>query len=379
MIELKLSKRDAVAIVQDSSVHANLFCKAAMRPAFVHRESYHCFRTVGLHMRKVIELNDIHIFVAVSDAGTLRRAAEILQVPTSTVSRSLSRLEKSLDLLLVRRTQRGIVLTDAGKQYLHSCRHAMRTLREGVELLDNQRKRPSGIIRVGCPITVARSLIAPILGKFTSAYPDLRIQLESYSSGWDQDPKDDIDIFFKILAPRDSSRKVRCFPASLRGLFATRNYLESAGTPRHPAKLISHRCIGWDVWKFSRGDEVIVPDIKFQVTTSDPGVALQLALDGVGISILPLWMAYDPAVHQRLVAILPTWKLPPITFCALYSETLKLTPKIKVFFEFVEAYIGTERDPRLHGAKVNDCFAPSNRNDADRRTKSSAGIVGRVP
>jgi LysR family transcriptional activator of dmlA len=175
-------------------------------------------------MRKVSGLNDVHIFVAVSDARTLRAAAEFLQVPTSTVSRSLTRLEKSLNLLLVRRTQRGIVLTDAGKQYLHSCKRALRILREGIDALNDQRAKPTGVIRIACPITTARSLIAPILSKFSFEYPDLRVELEEYSSGWDQQPKEDVDIFFKILAPRDSSRKLRRSRETKRSLCRTLSF-----------------------------------------------------------------------------------------------------------------------------------------------------------
>ena len=200
----------------------------------------------SLHMRKTSDLSDIHTFVAVSDAGTLRAAAESLGVPTSTVSRSLKRLEHSLDLLLVRRTQHGITLTDAGKQYLVSCRRALHILREGAELLDHQRAAPAGTIRIGCPVVVARHLLAPILTQFASQYPDLSVEIECYASAWDREPKEDFDVFFKIRQPKDSTLKVRSYPSSLRALFAARSYLERAGTPRNPADLVSHRCIGWD-------------------------------------------------------------------------------------------------------------------------------------
>lgn len=315
-------------------------------------------------MRKAGELNDIQNFVVTADSGSLRGAAESLRIPTSTVSRSLSRLEKSLDMLLMHRTQRGIVLTDAGKQYLQSCKRALRILRERTDLLDDQRAKPAGVIRVACPITVARSLIAPILSKFTYEYPELRVELDGYFSGWDQQPKDDVDIFFKILEPKDSSRKVRTYPASVRGLFSTRGYLESAGSPKDPADLSSHRCIGWDTWRLSKGRRVVVPDIQFQVTTSDPAVAVRLALDNAGIAILPFWVANDPSVKKQLVPVLSMWELPSIKFCALYPETSRLTPKIRVFLDFVEQYIGTEKDPRLQGSKVQDCFIrPGNRNN----------------
>ena len=49
-----------------------------------------------------------------------------------------------MDPLLVRRSQRGLALTDPGKEYLSSCKHALRVLREGRELLDKNRASPSG-------------------------------------------------------------------------------------------------------------------------------------------------------------------------------------------------------------------------------------------
>jgi LysR family transcriptional regulator, transcriptional activator for dmlA len=310
-------------------------------------------------MRKTSHLSDIETFVAVADYGTLRAAAESLGVPPSTVSRSLKRLERSLNLLLVRRAPHGVILMDAGRQYLQACRRALRILHEGTELLDRRRSTPAGTIHVGCPLVVARDLLAPLLTRFTHEYPDLTVDLECYASGWDQEPKENCDVFFKIRPPKGSTRKVRSYPSSLRGLFAAPSYLQKAGTPANPADLILHRCVGWDPWTLTKGEKTVVPDIRFQISTSDPVVAMQLAMDGAGITILPLWMIAEPSVRNRLVRILEPWKLPPVTFCVLYSESSRLTPKINVFLKFMEAYIGTDRDPRLHGMRLKDCFAIS--------------------
>ena len=65
---------------------------------------------------KNMDLNDVRTFVAVAQAGTLTAAAKELQLPTSTVSRALTRLERHLSVLLVRRSPRGLVLTDSGKE-----------------------------------------------------------------------------------------------------------------------------------------------------------------------------------------------------------------------------------------------------------------------
>jgi len=307
-------------------------------------------------MSRVFDLDDIRMFTLAAQSGSLSGAAQELRVATSTVSRSVTRLERRLGLCLVRRGQHGLRLTDAGKEYFSSCVRALRTLRDAGDLLEKHQSHPGGVIKVACPGTMARHVIAPLLSKFTQAYPELRVELEGYSSGWDQEPKEDVDVFFKIRAPRDSSRKVRCYPGTARGLFATRSYLNAAGTPHDPVELGSHRCIGWDVWKLTKGKKVAVPNIQFQVMTGDPSVGLQLALDGTGVTILPLWMALDPAVAKRLVPVLAMWRPTSIPLSALYSVSSRLTPKVKVFLDFIDTYLGTDRDPRLHGAKAKECF-----------------------
>ena len=57
-------------------------------------------------MASQLDLNNIRTFVAVAQAGTLSAAARDLGLPTSTVSRSITRLEQSLGLLLVQRSPR---------------------------------------------------------------------------------------------------------------------------------------------------------------------------------------------------------------------------------------------------------------------------------
>ena len=162
---------------------------------------------------KTFDFNDVRTFVAIAQAGTLTAAARELHLPTSTVSRSLTRLEKHLSFLLVQRSPKGLVLTDAGKEYLQFCRRALRTLKEGGEVLDSRHSKPSGIIKVACPVTMSRDLLAPLLKEFLKRFPELRVEIEPYSSGWDQEAREDVDVFFKLRAPKDTLRRVRAYPA----------------------------------------------------------------------------------------------------------------------------------------------------------------------
>lgn len=305
---------------------------------------------------EIPDLNAIRIFVLIAQAGTLTAAARELRLPTSTVSRSLTRLEKDLEVLLVQRSPRGLALTDIGKEYLQTCRRALRTLRDGGELLEARRERPSGLIKIACPVTMARNIFAPLLKEFLERYPELSVEIEPYATGWDQEPREDVDVFFKLRAPKDSMRRVRPYPGTIRGLFASPNYLSVFGTPATPDELTSHTCIGSGNWKLSQGSKLAAPNIKFKVVVSDPLVHLKLAVSGLGIAILPLYMAQRPDTCRQLISVLPRWSPEPITVCALFSGPARLTPKVQVLLDFLGEYMGTDRDPRLHGMPPKGLF-----------------------
>jgi LysR family transcriptional regulator, transcriptional activator for dmlA len=305
---------------------------------------------------KDLDLNDVRTFVAVAQAGTLTAAAKELDLPTSTVSRALTRLEQHLFVLLVQRSPRGLVLTDSGKEYLQWCRRALQTLRHGSQSVEGRRSRPGGLIKVACPVTMARDVLAPLLGEFLGRYPDLRIEIEPYSAGWDQEPREDVDVFFKLRAPKDSVRHMRPYPGTVRGLFASPDYIQASGSPATPDDLTAHNCIGSGVWKLSRGQKSATPNILFRVVSSDPTIALKLAISGFGVAILPLWMAKRSDVRSRLMPILPLWSPEPITLCALFFGPARLTPKVQVLLDFLDECIGTDRDPRLEQGLAKGYF-----------------------
>jgi DNA-binding transcriptional LysR family regulator len=304
-------------------------------------------------------LNDVFMFVTAVEAGTLSAAAKELGVPASTVSRSLTRLERGLEILLINRSSKGFILTDAGTDYLRSCRHALRALKDGTEQLDRHRRNPRGMIRLICPGTMIRHLLTPIMGKLVNALPDMRIDLQDYTPRHVPLPRVEMDIIFTVTPPNDSSRMIRAFPCSIRGLFATEKYVRKCGLPKTPLELVNHRCIGIASWELTSNKTKVVPPVAFHVETGDPIVSRQLALDGVGIVVLPLWIAKTPALREVLVPVLPEWSPSPIPLFALYSNPNALTPKIKKVLDFLSEYIGTDKDPRLEQTRASECFIGS--------------------
>jgi hypothetical protein len=69
----------------------------------------------------------------------------------------------------------------------------------------------------------------------------------------------------------------------------------------------------------------------------------RLALDGAGVTMLPIWMAKNPAIADELVPVLRDWRPHSLPLCALYSGTSGMTPKVKAFLDFMTGYLGTDR------------------------------------
>jgi len=304
-----------------------------------------------------VNLNDIRIFTVVGQEGTLSSAAVKLKLPTSTVSRALARLEKNLGALLIRRSSRGHVLTDSGKEYLQVCRRALRTLDEGGEMLAVQREQPSGLIKVACPVTMTNLIFAPLLKELLARYRQLRLQIESYTPAADQEFSEDIDVVFKVRTPRDSIKRMRSYPSTKRGLFASAQYIKTFGMPSRPEELLAHTCIGSGPWQLSRGDTTVTPNIRSPIILNDPTVLLDLTLRHSGIALLPLYMGRWPETGNNLIPVLPRWTAQPVALCALFSGHSRLTPKVHALLDFLGEYIGTPRDPRLHGVDAKGLFA----------------------
>ena len=305
---------------------------------------------------KAADLNDVRMFVAIAEAQTLTAAARRLHVPTSTVSRALTRLERGLGVTLVHRNARGFVMTDVGKGYLNACRKALRALDEGEDWIEAQQSQPGGVLKVSYPVTFARDVLAPLLGEFLIRCPHLRVQIETYASGCDLMPSDDVDVFFKVRRPNDSSRRIRSYPGHALGLHASTKYVQAHGSPATPSQLAGHCCIGAGSWRLTRDTRIETPQLEFAVETFDPDIHLTLILSGLGIGRLPLWMVHRPDIREQLVVVLPEWRLDPLSMCALFFGPKGQTPKVQALLDFLHEYIGTRKDPRLRLKWNRDLF-----------------------
>jgi LysR family transcriptional activator of dmlA len=107
-----------------------------------------------------------------------------------------------------------------------------------------------------------------------------------------------------------------------------------------------------------QGKKIVTTNIKPRVLTSDPYIHLTLTTQGFGIGMLPLWLADWPDVRDKLVPVLPEWKVEPLVLCALFYGQAQRTPKVQTLLDFLAEYMGTDRDPRLKQKWAKKYFTP---------------------
>ncbi|WP_296205873.1 LysR family transcriptional regulator, partial [uncultured Hyphomicrobium sp.] len=107
-------------------------------------------------------LRAMTVFVEVADAGSLSAAARRLGEPLTNVSRLLSQLEAHLNCTLIDRTTRRMALTDAGRDYLVTCRQVLEALEGAEGRIAGQSSTLSGEIAITAPVSFGRLHLLPV-------------------------------------------------------------------------------------------------------------------------------------------------------------------------------------------------------------------------
>src|SRR5262245_45355800 len=126
---------------------------------------------------RVAGIQDVEMFVAVVQAGSLSAAARQLARSQPTVTRQLAALETRLGARLLERTTRKLRLTAAGRAYFERCTALIALAREADAAVAEANHAMRGVLRLSAPPTYARKRIAPLLPLFHATFPDLRLEM----------------------------------------------------------------------------------------------------------------------------------------------------------------------------------------------------------
>jgi DNA-binding transcriptional LysR family regulator len=147
-----------------------------------------------------IPWDDVRLFLAVAETGSLSAAARLLRVGQPTMSRRLAQLEAMLGEALFRRSVQGVALTGAGERLLEPARKMAEWAGEIGRAAQKSDPAPHGVVRVAAPPGVAFLLLAPFAAWLRQRYPELRLEVLSAIHYLDL-ARGEADLALRLRAP----------------------------------------------------------------------------------------------------------------------------------------------------------------------------------
>jgi len=299
-------------------------------------------------MTRALQPAELGFFATLAAAGSLSAAARELGVSTAAVSKRLALMEQRLALPLVSRTTRRMGLTPEGELLLEHARRILADIDALEQRLGAGKSAPQGLLRINATLGFGRSHVAPVISRFMRKHPQVEVQLQLSANP--PPPSDDAwDLNIRFGPPPDGRVIARLLARNRRLLCAAPAYLARAGTPRTPAELARHNCIGirqggaddpaYNTWRLtpargrSAGSESV--KVRGNLSTNDGEIAVLWALDGHGILMRAEWDVARHLKSGRLVEVLAPYRTPDADIYAVWPQRHQHSTRVRAFVEFM--------------------------------------------
>lgn len=294
----------------------------------------------------MLDREDYRLFLAIADAGSLSRAAELLHLTPSAVSRRLREMETRLNVRLVNRTTRILRLTQAGERFCIASRQVITAMENAEASIQELLVPATGVLRLTSTPGFARKVLPGMLAAFVESYPDIQVELTTSNEPADL-TQDGYDVAIHSGELNDSGLTARLLMSSNPLEFcAAPAYLERRGVPTSIVQLLDHDLLlpsgfGHGYVERIRRDyfsELNWTTIKKRMISNDLPALHGAALAGLGITCLSRFMVHEDLVSGHLVSLLPDQIKPSWPIHLLFFGDTNLPAKTRAFIDFSIAY-----------------------------------------
>jgi len=281
-------------------------------------------------------LDELAIFVAITESGSLVSASRRLRRSPPAVTRALSALEDRIGLRLIDRTTRRLAPTEAGSALADRARAL---LADYDAVLAGASQAPiRGVLRITAPVQFGRRHVAPIVSAFLNEYPDVRVELSLHDRNLDL-IEEGLDLAVRIGALADSGLVARPVGSVRRVVVASPAYLAQRGVPRTPSDLATHDTIFGMArspareWRFGPSRRGPIVRLSPRLLVDDVEAQVQAAQAGRGIARVLSYQVSDELAAGVLVRLLQDFEPEPLPVQLVTSSRSHMAPKVRAFLE----------------------------------------------
>ena len=290
-----------------------------------------------------LDLNDVAIFVRVVNRAGFAKVARELHVPTSTVSRAISRLEATLGAQLLVRTTRSVVATPEGQAFFRDVAPAVETLHHAARGVDGADRKARGRLRVTTANDIGATFLGEVVAGFALRYPNVEVETLLTQRTVNL-VEEGVDVALRAAAKLpDSSLIARKIGDLEQELYASLDYVKAHGLPATVDALDDHACVlfrpreGYATWTFhthgARTDQT--KKVRGRIGTDDFSFMRSALLAGAGIGLIPRIVVARDVEAGRLVRVLPQCASRGAALFFVHAPAPVIPAKIALFRDFV--------------------------------------------
>ncbi|HYF86149.1 LysR family transcriptional regulator [Azospirillum sp.] len=291
-------------------------------------------------------LSGVSVLTAVVEAGSFVKAAELIGLTDSGVSRSIARLEARLGVRLLDRTTRSVTLTDEGRRFYEEAKPHLDAIEAAAVSVSGAASAVRGRLRVDIDPFFLPLVLAGQLGPFCDRHPELSIEFVTRDHFGDL-VADGIDLAIRFGQPRGATLISRQLVEAPILTVASPAYLGRYGRPAHPLELTGHRCLQFIDpssgrpfgWEFIRGAETIEVPTTGPLTFTDPKSLLEECLAGTGIAQVIGWGVGARLASGALIDLFPDWHGERFPLFVYHPSRQHPPAKVRAFIDYCDRIV----------------------------------------
>ncbi|MET1078791.1 MAG: LysR family transcriptional regulator [Pseudomonas sp.] len=290
------------------------------------------------------KLSEMHTFVMVADTGSISEAARRLGTAKSMVSQRLQQLEKRLGTVLLERGRQAR-LTESGEVFYRWCVRILGDVDDAENAVLSAQSSLRGSLRLAAPMAFGIRYLNPILSSFAMRYPDLLLDLE-FDDRRVNLQEEGFDAAIRIGELPDSSLVAKTITPNRHIICASPGYLAAHGVPHVPEDLAQHFAMLYvhrephGMWTLPMNDALESFRVRCRMRTNCAYQLMEAAKAGMGLAILPTFLAAPAIVAGELQEVLAPYAPRGGTISAVYRQSQRASPKLCALIDFLSEQIG---------------------------------------
>ena len=287
-------------------------------------------------------ITGVQLFIRIVETGSFSKASVDLGVTQPTATKHVAAVEARLGARLLNRNTRGVSATEIGALYYEKCKAIQRELEEADNLASLLQSRVGGQLRISTSVAFGRRVLTPLVLDFMRQHSEITIDL-SFDDRYVNLVEQGVDVAIRMGKLADSSLGARYLGTNPWVLVASPAYLKAHAAPRLPADVAQHPCLvyssvqGDERWQFTGegGREESVP-VRGPLRTNNLSVVLEAAQSGMGLAILPWYVAHGAVSAGRVKPLLTEFALPVQEMHAVFPSPKLVPSKVTSFISFLQ-------------------------------------------